>query len=80
MRPKHQGRNRRDCMKQFKAAWDRFVADEASLTDLRVDQDETNPVGRLAILWKLWAPQMDAYVQRAIEPMAAPRYGVPGDE
>ena len=27
------GRNRKDCMRQFKAAWDRFAADEASLTE-----------------------------------------------
>jgi hypothetical protein len=27
------GRDRRDCMKQFKAAWERFAADEASLTE-----------------------------------------------
>ena len=50
------------------------------IADLRVDWDETDPVGRLAMLWKLWAPQMDAYVQRAIEPAAAPSYGVPGDQ
>ena len=27
------GKNRRDCMKQFKAAWERFAADEANLTE-----------------------------------------------
>ena len=27
------GKNRKDCMKQFEAAWERFAADEASLTD-----------------------------------------------
>ncbi|MBA4788895.1 MAG: DUF1028 domain-containing protein [Rhizobiales bacterium] len=50
------------------------------ITDLRVDWDEADPIGRLAALWELWKPQMDAYVQRALEPVAAPSYGVPGDE
>src|SRR5215472_18597902 len=27
------GRDRRDCMRQFKAAWERFAADEANLTE-----------------------------------------------
>jgi hypothetical protein len=28
------GKDRRDCMRQFRAAWDRFAADEANLTEL----------------------------------------------
>ena len=27
------GKDRRDCMNQFKAAWQRFAADEANLTE-----------------------------------------------
>jgi hypothetical protein len=27
------GKSRRDCMRQFKAAWERFAADEANLTE-----------------------------------------------
>lgn len=50
------------------------------IADLRVDWDEADPIGRLAALWAIWKPQMDAYVQRALEPVAAPSYGVPGDE
>ena len=50
------------------------------VTDLRVDWDETDPIGRLAALWGLWKPQASAYVQRALHPAAAPTYGVPGDE
>jgi uncharacterized Ntn-hydrolase superfamily protein len=49
------------------------------IADLRVDWDDTDPIGRLAGLWALWAPQMDAYVTRALDPAAAPSYGVPGD-
>jgi uncharacterized Ntn-hydrolase superfamily protein len=50
------------------------------LTDLRVDWDERDPIGRLAALWAIWAPQMHAYVQRALDPDASPSYGVPGNE
>jgi uncharacterized Ntn-hydrolase superfamily protein len=50
------------------------------VADLRVDWDETNPIGRLADLWALYKPQLDAYVTRALDPTAAPSYGVPGDD
>jgi uncharacterized Ntn-hydrolase superfamily protein len=49
------------------------------IADLRVDWDDADPIGRLADLWALWAPQMDAYVTRALNPASAPAYGVPGD-
>lgn len=49
------------------------------VADLRVDWHDTDPIGALAALWRLWAPQMDAYVTRALDPTAAPSYGVPGD-
>jgi uncharacterized Ntn-hydrolase superfamily protein len=48
-------------------------------TDLRVDWSD-DPIGQLAALWRLWRPQAGAYVQRALEPGAAPSYGVPGNE
>jgi uncharacterized Ntn-hydrolase superfamily protein len=50
------------------------------LVDLRVDWDEADPVARLEALWAIWAPQMHAYVQRALDPDASPSYGVPGSE
>jgi len=28
-----EGKDRRDCMRRFRAAWDRFAADEANLTE-----------------------------------------------
>jgi len=28
-----EGKDRRDCMRQFRAAWDRFAADEANLVE-----------------------------------------------
>jgi uncharacterized Ntn-hydrolase superfamily protein len=49
------------------------------VTDLRVDWDE-EPIERLVQLWQLWKPQADAYVTRALDPDAAPSYGVAGDE
>ncbi len=49
------------------------------VTDLRVDWAE-DPVAELTALWRLWRPQADAYRLRALDPSAAPSYGVPGDE
>jgi uncharacterized Ntn-hydrolase superfamily protein len=48
------------------------------LVDLRVDWDEA-PVARLADLWAIYKPQMNDYVTRALDPAAAPSFGVPGD-
>ena len=50
------------------------------VADLRVDWTEGDPVAELAALWALYRPQLDAYVTRALDPTAAPSYGVPGDE
>lgn len=47
-------------------------------TTLRVDWAE-NPYQRLSELWTVWAPQRDDYVRRALDPSAAPSFGVPGD-
>lgn len=49
------------------------------VADLRVDWSEDCPVAGLRELWSLYAPQLDAYVTRALDPDAAPSYGVPGD-
>ncbi len=49
------------------------------LVNLRVDWDDKNPVRVLRKLWEIYEPQMGAYLQRAIDPTNAPRYGVPGD-
>lgn len=50
--------------------------------DLRVDwTDEPDAaIPALRRLWEAWRPQADAYVTRALDPTAAPSYGVPGDE
>jgi uncharacterized Ntn-hydrolase superfamily protein len=49
------------------------------ITDLRVDWSD-DPIKDLSALWRLWRPQAAAYRQRALDPSAAPSYGVPGDE
>jgi uncharacterized Ntn-hydrolase superfamily protein len=49
------------------------------VADLRVDWYDT-PLDELARLWAVWQPQQAAYVTRALDPTAAPSYGVPGDE
>jgi uncharacterized Ntn-hydrolase superfamily protein len=49
------------------------------VADLRVDWHESDPIGGLAALWEIYKPQLDDYVTRALDPTAAPRYGVPGD-
>jgi uncharacterized Ntn-hydrolase superfamily protein len=49
------------------------------IVDLRVDWDERDPVSALSALWERYAPQIDDYVQRALDPTGAPSYGVPGD-
>jgi uncharacterized Ntn-hydrolase superfamily protein len=58
-----------------------LVADAVAwpVTDLRVDWAE-DPIADLAALWLVWKPQSDGYVLRALEPAAAPSFGVPGDE
>ncbi len=50
------------------------------VADLRVDWTEDCPIEALAELWHIYQPQLDAYVTRALDPSAAPSYGVPGDD
>lgn len=50
------------------------------IVDLRVDWTDDDPIGQLAQLWRAYLPQMQDYVTRALDPTAAPSYGVPGDE
>ncbi len=50
------------------------------IADLRVDWTDDCPIGGLAALWDVYKPQLEAYVTRALNPAAAPSYGVPGDK
>jgi uncharacterized Ntn-hydrolase superfamily protein len=48
------------------------------IVDLRVDWSDTDPVAALGSIWDIYAPQIDAYVRRALDPARAPGFGVPG--
>ena len=50
------------------------------VVSLRVDWSDADPIADLERLWSLYEPQIEAYVIRAIDPSAAPNFGVPGDE
>lgn len=51
------------------------------VAELRCDwSDEACPIEAVARAWEVYKPQLEAYVQRALDPRAAPSYGVPGDE
>lgn len=48
------------------------------IVDLRVDWSD-DPVRALGVVWDIYAPQIDDYVRRAVDPSYAPSFGVPGD-
>lgn len=49
------------------------------VADLRCDWTEDCPIAAISTAWQIYKPQLDAYVQRALDPTKAPSYGVPGD-
>jgi uncharacterized Ntn-hydrolase superfamily protein len=49
------------------------------IVDLRIDWSDADPVSDLRRLWDRYAPQIDDYVQRALDPAKAPSFGVRGD-
>jgi uncharacterized Ntn-hydrolase superfamily protein len=57
------------------------IVDKVSwpVADLRCDWSENCPIENIATAWGIYKPQLEAYVQRALDPRAAPSYGVPGD-
>lgn len=50
------------------------------VADLRCDWTEECPIEAVATAWEIYKPQLDAYIQRALDPCKAPSYGVPGNE
>ncbi len=58
------------------------ICDKATwpVVDLRCDWTEGCPIAEITKAWGVYKPQIEAYVQRAIDPREAPSYGVPGDE
>ena len=59
-----------------------MIVDKVSwpVAELRCDWTEDCPIENIATAWAVYKPQLDAYVQRALDPRKAPSYGVPGDE
>lgn len=58
------------------------IVDKVSwpVVDLRCDWTQACPIENIATAWDIYKPQVEAYVQRALDPRAAPSYGVPGDD
>ena len=52
---------------------------EWPIVDLRVDFLEHDPIAELDKIYRLYAPQIEDYVRRALDPRRAPHFGVPGD-
>ncbi|MEM9716878.1 MAG: DUF1028 domain-containing protein [Pseudomonadota bacterium] len=50
------------------------------VADLRCDWTEDCPIEAVATAWEVYKPQLEAYIQRALDPREAPSYGVPGDD
>ncbi len=50
------------------------------VAELRCDWTEDCPIENITTAWNIYEPQLDAYIQRALDPREAPSYGVPGDE
>lgn len=48
------------------------------VVDLRSDWSD-DPIGDLERAWAVYEPQLEDYVRRALNPVGAPSYGVPGD-
>lgn len=48
--------------------------------ELRCDWTEACPISAITQAWEVYQPQADDYVTRALDPTAAPSYGVPGDD
>ena len=50
------------------------------VADLRCDWTNACPIAEVEAAWAIYKPQLNDYVQRALDPTKAPSYGVPGDE
>lgn len=50
------------------------------VAELRIDWTDECPIMALETAWRIYKPQLEDYVTRALNPASAPSYGVPGDE
>ncbi|MFN3359149.1 MAG: DUF1028 domain-containing protein [Pseudomonas sp.] len=59
-----------------------LVVDAVSwpIVNLRVDWADEDPIGALDRLWQAYRPQLQDYIERALNPPVAPGYAVPGDD
>ncbi|TFY88994.1 DUF1028 domain-containing protein [Pseudomonas kairouanensis] len=59
-----------------------IVVDEVQwpIINLRVDWADEDPIGALDQLWQAYRGQLQAYIDRALNPQIAPGYAVPGDD
>lgn len=59
-----------------------LIVDQVSwpVAELRCDWTGDCPIEDIARAWEVYKPQLEDYVQRAIDPREAPSYGVPGDQ
>ena len=48
------------------------------IVDLRVDWSDSDPIAALTTVWDIYAPQIDDYVRRALQPGESKSFGVPG--
>ena len=58
------------------------ICDDVSwpVVDLRCDWTEGCPIEVISNAWDIYKPQIQDYVQRALDPREAPSYSVPGDD
>ena len=58
------------------------ICDKVSwpVIDLRCDWTEECPIDAISNAWNIYNPQIQDYIQRALDPREAPSYGVPGDD
>jgi uncharacterized Ntn-hydrolase superfamily protein len=56
-----------------------YDAQNWPVVDLRMDWVENDPVQAVYAAWQVYGPQQKDYVTRALDPRAAPSFGVPGN-
>ena len=58
------------------------ICDDLSwpIVDLRCDWTDRCPIEAISNAWKVYKPQIQDYVKRALDPREAPSYNVPGDD
>ena len=58
------------------------ICDKVSwpVIDLRCDWTEECPIDAISNAWNIYKPQIQDYIERALDPREAPSFGVPGDD